>query len=204
MIAALALAALSVTVPIDTGWQASTNQLYPFNPPTFSYQVEPAPLGTTSVTACLTIEGRMMVRATNLSTRPIWASGGVSQRTGQSNDHAGSDKWWNPTSGGTWEIPESNPLQPNETRYFIVEWSTGPVCVDLYNVAAWLPNGFPSLTKYGQFDDYRPVVCEFMGEPVSCNDYAIPRRRGLYVATYNVPGTHAYSKGRLHGWMEYQ
>lgn len=205
MILALALAVLGTSVPLDTGWQASTDQIYPHNPPTFSYEVQAAPPGTTSVTACLTIEGHLAIEATNLSKLPLWGSGGVSQRTPQSNGHGGGDRWWWATAGGVWEIPESNPLLPGESRVLLVDWSVGPVCVNLSNVSAWISDGSASVTKWGNFDDYRPVLCNLRGVNVACNDYKIPANAGLslYIAQEWWP--HGYrSEGRLHGWMVYE
>ena len=192
------------TVPIDTGWQLSTDQLYPNNPPTFQYLVQAAPAGTTSVTACLTIEGHLAIHAENLSSTPIWGNGGVSQRTGQSNDAAGQDRWWNPTSGAFWEIPASNPLQPGESRTLLMDWSSGPVCLNLTNAQAWISQSV-AVTKYGQFDDYRPNLCNLRGQPVNCSDYKIPVNAGFSLYILHDYWPHGYqSEGRLHGWMEYQ
>lgn len=205
MIAALALAAsLSVTVPIDTGWQVATIDRYyedPILPPTSSWRHRPSPPGTTAATLTLWMEGDAWLRVENHDSKAHSFVGAWNLRNKPSYDRFGAWDFWFSTSGVVFDVDE---LEPGEFRYIRLSYSAGPASrvIPSAELSEW-----QSRIKYQAFDSYRPVLVSMDGVSVDPQDYTILKQNGIeaYIVEGYAPTGHVTAPvGRLHGSITFE
>jgi len=203
MLQVVALLLAHHTVPIDTGWQVATNNIWPMNVPTFAYQAERAPPWVKSVRVCYDMQGDLWLELENLTDAPLTCSGDISLRYRQAYDPFGYYPWWHLNTGQYWEIPASNPLMPGEERLIHVQWAGNIGCED--QAADEVPWWRKTQTRFGQFDAYYPALGRVNDLLVSPNNPATWESMvHAYVAGAWHDGTGADAPlGRLVGWVEY-